>query len=127
MICGLRPSTGTQQRRAVQAPDVATARRLVASGEPPVDIVLSDVVLPGGVSGAEFAAVLMRDEPGVGVVLMSGYRTHSDRRSAPLPAEVAFLDKPFRLVDLAEALRSALRNGTAGAAASGENKRAMER
>ncbi len=111
--------------RTVEAADVAEARRRVISGVPPVDLVLSDVVLPGGESGADFAAELMRDEPGLGVVLMSGYRTHRDPGAARLPRGVAFLDKPFRLVDLAKAIRSALTNGAAGDALKGSNNRAL--
>jgi DNA-binding NtrC family response regulator len=83
----------------------ATARRIVAGAEQGVDIVLSDVVLPGGVSGTDLAAEIVRERAEIGVVLMSGYRSRRDPEDSTLPPRAEFLDKPFCLVDLADALR----------------------
>ena len=52
--------------------DVRSAATLVESGER-IDLVLSDVVLPGGMSGAEFATWANQHSLGLKVILMSGY------------------------------------------------------
>ncbi|GGX24141.1 histidine kinase [Pigmentiphaga litoralis] len=71
-----------------------------------IDILFTDVVMPQGMSGIELARLSLGIAPGVKVVLASGY---------PLPAlktdfddldQFAFINKPYRLADLARKLRA---------------------
>ena len=55
-------------------------------------VLVSDVVMPGR-SGIELAETLLHRDPGLCVVLMSGYARHHDL--AQLPAHVRLLPKPF--------------------------------
>ncbi len=93
--------------RAVSAADAASAKLLLDRGEK-FDLVLSDVVLPGGVSGPEFAADLRRRIPGLAMIFMSGYPAEAAKRNGILGPDNVLLNKPFQMEDLARALRGAL-------------------
>jgi CheY-like chemotaxis protein len=73
-----------------------------------VDLLLSDVVLPGAFSGPRLAKELGRRRPQLKVLLMSGYADDvlSSERSR-WPSE-ALLHKPVRKIDLARKIRAAL-------------------
>lgn len=73
-----------------------------------MDVVLSNVVLPGGTSGPEFAAALRADSPDLPVVFMSGYPAEAAKSGGAISSDKILLNKPFRQQQLAEALRDAL-------------------
>jgi DNA-binding NtrC family response regulator len=62
----------------------ATSRRAI-------DVLLSDIDMPGEIDGMELARRLTRARPGIKVVLMSGLTTDG----CGIPAEWIFLPKPF--------------------------------
>jgi PAS domain S-box-containing protein len=74
-----------------------------------VDILFTDVVMPNGMDGLELASYTRTHYPDTKIMLASGY---------PLPAlkqrhgqnlnDFAFVNKPYRLADLARTLRSAI-------------------
>jgi len=77
-----------------------------------VDLVLSDVVLPGGLSGLDVEEAIHELRPGVRFVFMSGYAQDEIARKGPrsgrgLP-ELDILRKPFQLTDLADRVIEAL-------------------
>jgi signal transduction histidine kinase/CheY-like chemotaxis protein len=69
-----------------------------------VDLVLSDVVMPGGMNGIELAAEVRRAYPDIPLLLTSGYSDAA--RAAEL--RYAILRKPFDLSDLVKALGEAM-------------------
>jgi CheY-like chemotaxis protein len=75
---------------------------------PAIDLMLSDVVLPGGMSGPGLAERARAINPGIKVLLMSGYAQPSPARQTPLSEDAELLDKPFRKLDLAQRMRAAL-------------------
>ncbi len=81
---------------------------LVAEGTAVLDCVVTDVVMPGGMSGVEMGERLSRSRPSLPVLYMSGYtddaRFHSASGS-PLP----FLSKPFQPTDLLGRVRQGIR------------------
>lgn len=85
---------------------VAAGERL-AEGEA-VDLVLSDVVLPGGVGGTDFVEELLGRSPGLKVVFMSGFPAATERRNGLLSSSQILLTKPFQRAELAGAVREAL-------------------
>jgi CheY-like chemotaxis protein len=73
-----------------------------------VDLVFSDVVMPGGVSGFDVAQWVRENMPQVSVLLTSGF-AEDVARSGETPApELEILRKPYSSADLARALRKAL-------------------
>ncbi|MDO8900006.1 MAG: PAS domain S-box protein [Phenylobacterium sp.] len=70
------------------------------------DLVLSDIVMPGGVSGVDLARQLRRDHPDLPVVLATGYS--GETLDDPEEAEAwPILRKPFRAEQLSSAVRQA--------------------
>jgi signal transduction histidine kinase/CheY-like chemotaxis protein len=81
----------------------------VASGhEGPIDLVLSDVVMPGA-GGPETVAELLRSRPTVEVIFMSGYTDDSVVRHGLTDAGRHFLQKPFTPVTLLKEVREVLK------------------
>jgi CheY-like chemotaxis protein len=59
-----------------------------------VDLLLTDVVMPGG-GGPELAGQLLRRSPGLPVIYMSGYAADAVSEDGALAPEGSFLHKPF--------------------------------
>ena len=93
--------------KAIEAPDAACAREILLSGAT-VDLVLSDIVLPLGISGLEFARQIRTDFPDLKIIFMSGYPDNAIQQSGGLDAGSVLLTKPIKRIKLAEALRDAL-------------------
>jgi two-component system, cell cycle sensor histidine kinase and response regulator CckA len=98
------------------APDADQAIRLAEGYSGPIDLVLTDVILPG-MNGRELAERLTGSRPGLCVLFMSGYtddviaRVSAGGRSGALPSGVKFVQKPFTLESLATGVRGALGSG----------------
>jgi len=71
------------------------------------DLLLTDLIMPGGMSGAQLAERLRAEKPGLRVITMSGYRG-ATAVEAPGPG---FLQKPFDPARLATAVRTCLDTG----------------
>jgi signal transduction histidine kinase len=73
--------------------------------DPKLSLVLSDVVMPGGVSGLDLARRLRDRRPELPVILATGY----SRTASEVTAEgFALIEKPYRRDALAASLRSAV-------------------
>ena len=73
-----------------------------------VDVLFTDVVMPGGINGWELAARAQELRPGLPVVLTSGYAVETLIEQGSDLAGLAVLTKPYRRADLARRLREAL-------------------
>lgn len=71
-----------------------------------IDIVFSDIVMSRGISGLELARQVRERYPHIKVVLASGYPVAVLRREHGDLSEFSFVHKPYRLADLAKALRA---------------------
>ncbi len=74
---------------------------------PSIDVVLTDVVMPGG-SGPELTRQLVQQRTGLKVVYMSGYTEDAISHHGVLDPGIAFLHKPFSRESLAAKLREVL-------------------
>ncbi len=73
-----------------------------------VKLLLTDLVMPAGVSGQQLAKTLQADKPDLKVVYTSGYSAGIAGREIQLQAGENFVQKPFRPDDLLKTVRSCL-------------------
>ena len=73
-----------------------------------VDLLLTDLMMPGGVSGFDLAAELSAERPGLPVVYVSGYSAEMMEKGEELNVGVNFLSKPFTNNSLLETVRRRL-------------------
>jgi nitrogen-specific signal transduction histidine kinase len=76
-----------------------------------IDLLFTDVVMPGGMFGPQLAEKASRLRPGLKVLYTSGYNEHPVIHNGRYDQDIQLLNKPFRRQDLAKMLRSALRRG----------------
>ena len=74
----------------------------------PIDIVFSDIMMPGGMSGLELAREVRRRRPELPIVLTTGYEEAAAGAEA---LGIGLLLKPYRVEALAATLRAHLPNG----------------
>ena len=77
------------------APDGPTALQLLREGVP-ADVLFSDVVMPGGMSGMDLAREARKLRPGVGVLLASGYAAEALAKHGGA-GEFELIGKPYDL------------------------------
>jgi signal transduction histidine kinase len=73
-----------------------------------INLVLSDVIMAGGMNGPELAAKAMKLRPKLKVLFMSGYAPGSVRLMQDLPDSIELVNKPFTRNDLTEKVMRAL-------------------
>ncbi|WIW43345.1 CHASE3 domain-containing protein [Bradyrhizobium sp. 62B] len=93
--------------KTVAAPDGKAALDLIAAGQT-FDLLFTDVVMPGGMSGRELADEVVKLRPGVKVLYTSGYTDNAIVHHGKLDDGVLLLTKPYRRNQLAEMIRKAL-------------------
>jgi CheY-like chemotaxis protein len=96
----------------IEASQGVEALELMAAAPSPVDLVLTDVVMPH-MSGSELVERLRGEFPGLKVIFMSGYTGANNaaiHKSLEMPG-VAFLQKPFRLNALISVVEGLLAAG----------------
>lgn len=74
----------------------------------PIDLVFSDIAMPGGLSGFDLAKHVVHNHPKVKIVLVSGFAENASRERGNVPAHIKLLSKPFRRQELADSIREAL-------------------
>jgi CheY-like chemotaxis protein len=93
---------------ALEAESGPAAISILECGEH-IDLVLSDIVMAGGMSGYDVARWISDHAPAVKVVLTTGYAAEEARHDAHAPGATPILRKPYKRAELAVALNSALR------------------
>jgi CheY-like chemotaxis protein len=93
--------------RVLEAGDGAVALAVLAE-TPDIDIVFSDLVMPGGISGFDLARQLRERYPATCVILTSGYSAEILNQADLAELDFKVLRKPYRQADLARAFRDAL-------------------
>jgi CheY-like chemotaxis protein len=98
--------------KTIAAADGRAALAQVDSGEP-FDLLFTDVVMPGGMSGRELADAMGKRRPGLRVLYTSGYTDNAIVHHGRLDAGVLLLTKPYRRPQLAQMVRRALKGDAA--------------
>jgi len=100
--------------RVIQAKDAEQALAMMASSRPEVDLLLTDVIMPGA-SGAELAQQVKEGHPKLRSLFMSGYTNDLVSRHGMSIHEASLLEKPFTKKALLKKVYAAL-HGEAGRA-----------
>jgi two-component system cell cycle sensor histidine kinase/response regulator CckA len=93
--------------RVIEAADGLDAERLFSARQEPVDLVVSDVIMPG-CDGPELLRRLRARSPTLRVLFMSGYTDRSIGPRAGIPLSLPILHKPFTASELVRSVREIL-------------------
>jgi two-component system, cell cycle response regulator CpdR len=96
-----------------EAANPAEAGMVFAQEKGAFDLVLSDIMLPGG-NGLQVMEQLQAARPGLPVLLMSGYADEKSQWPIIKEKDVPFLQKPFTFNELLIAIRKILEKREAG-------------
>lgn len=77
-----------------------------------IDLLLSDIVMPG-LGGIDLSQAIIDTRPGIKVLLMSGYPSRGEMKSFDLPENVPLLQKPFEPDVLVQNVRKLLKGANA--------------
>lgn len=91
-----------------QVPHAAAALEAL-KGDAPIDLLLTDLIMPGDMNGVELAREAVRVHPGLPVILSSGYT--GEALAAAEDAPWPLLRKPYGAEDLARAIAGAVPRG----------------
>jgi signal transduction histidine kinase len=83
------------------------ALRIVAEYKERIDMIATDVVMPG-INGSELVEKVLQARPGIRVLFMSGYTDDEVMRRGVIDGQTAFLQKPFTPDSLAHKVREVL-------------------
>ncbi|HKN71913.1 MAG TPA: ATP-binding protein [Terriglobales bacterium] len=97
----------TQGYKILEAEDGAAALQIVDGYKGTIDLLLSDVIMPG-MNGRELAARVIKLLPDVRVLYMSGYAENAVGMDGTLDAGINLLQKPFSLPVLKDRVREVL-------------------
>jgi DNA-binding NtrC family response regulator len=91
----------------MEADCVARAVELVMSPQSDIDLVFTDIRMPGAMNGMQLADWIRERQPGVPVLLTSGYSDKGVLQKYP------FMAKPYDFGAVVEKIRALLRESTA--------------
>jgi two-component system, cell cycle sensor histidine kinase and response regulator CckA len=91
----------------LEAAEGLQALRIAQDYEGKIDLILTDVVMPG-ISGATLVARLRAQRPGIRALYLSGYTDNAIVHHGMLDANIAFLQKPFSVDGLLRKVRVVL-------------------
>jgi two-component system cell cycle sensor histidine kinase/response regulator CckA len=103
----IRETLQSKGYKVLEAERGDTALRIAAANVGRIDLLISDVVLPG-MAGKELGRQLLAQHPGTKVLFLSGYTEEAIVHQDMLDAGSAFLQKPFMLQALARKVRDVL-------------------
>jgi two-component system cell cycle sensor histidine kinase/response regulator CckA len=88
----------------LEAKDSLEALKVATEHCGPIDLLVSDVVMPGRMSGTEMAAQLSHARPETKVFMMSGYAPEA----LTMEPDWQFIHKPFTVLEIRERIGSIL-------------------
>jgi len=95
---------GSDDPDFLEATDARQALEISGEHHGPIDLLLSDVSMPGKMNGAEMAAKLSHTRPEMKVLLMSSYDAHT----LSMDPDWQFIQKPFAASEIRERVRNVL-------------------
>ncbi len=93
--------------RIIEAGDAEAALKAFDAAER-IDLLFTDVVLPGGVNGRRLAEQILEKRPGLPVLYTTGYTRNAIVHNGQLDADVFLLNKPYTQQELTRKIRELL-------------------
>lgn len=97
-----------QGYQVLQATSGEQALEVWANRRADIDLVFTDIVMPGGISGLELAERLRAEDPGVKVLFTSGYHHVVENEKVAFQDGLNFVPKPYEPTKLATTIRNCL-------------------
>jgi CheY-like chemotaxis protein len=95
---------------AIEAGDSATGLKVLQS-DVRIDLLVTDVGLPGGMNGRQMADAARNHRPDLKVLFITGYAENAILGNGTLPPGMAVLTKPFAMDNMAARIRSMIEAG----------------
>ena len=92
----------------IEASSGVAAVELWTKTKPHVDLLLTDMVMPDGISGLQLSETLKAQNPGLKVIFTTGYSAELMGKDFQIKEGVNFLIKPFQAEKLALTIRARL-------------------
>jgi PAS domain S-box-containing protein len=97
--------------QVLEAADGAQALALWAEHEAEIDLIFTDMVMPGALSGLDVAQQAMAKKPGLKAIITSGYNTAEADLEKARTSGILYLSKPWLFKEAAEIMRGLLGGG----------------
>jgi DNA-binding NtrC family response regulator len=97
--------------QVIEASSGLAALELWTSTKPHVDLLLTDMVMPDGISGKQLAEKLKAENPNLKVIYTSGYSPDLMGQDFVVQEGINFLQKPYPPQALVETVRNGLKAG----------------
>jgi CheY-like chemotaxis protein len=94
--------------RVLEAINGTEALKLWKHHRQEISLLITDMVMPGGITGRDLGEQLLKDNPNLKVIYTSGYSAEVAGADFPLEEDVNFLTKPFQAARLAKIIRKRL-------------------
>jgi signal transduction histidine kinase len=103
-------STGAVREMGYHVLEAADAKAALAilDSDVEIDLLFTDVVLPGGMNGRQLADAAIKTRPGLKVLFTTGYTRNAIVHNGQLDPGIQLLGKPFTYLDLAAKIRAVL-------------------
>lgn len=92
----------------LEAPTGVKALEVWSENRDEIRLLLTDLVMPDGMTGKKLAQILLQGNPELKVIYMSGYSAEVVGKDFPMKEGVNFLTKPFQELKLAQTIRDCL-------------------
>lgn len=92
----------------LEATNGQEALRLWQEHRPRIDLLFTDMVMPGGISGLDLAQRLVQEKPAVKILVTSGYSAERAKPDVLSEKGMSYLAKPYDVIGMARAVRSSL-------------------
>lgn len=94
--------------RILEAPTGVKALEVWKENRNEIRLILTDLVMPDGMTGKKLAQIVLQENPKLKVIYMSGYSAEVAGKDFPLKEGINFLTKPFHALKLAQTIRDSL-------------------
>jgi CheY-like chemotaxis protein len=94
--------------RVLEASDGVEALKTWEEHDGGIDLLFSDMLMPGGMTGLNLSAILRKEKPGLKVIISSGYTAETTTPPQLSGEEIVYFNKPFEFEDLTKTIQDCL-------------------